>query len=136
MIFEKSCGGVIFIKENGKRKYLILKHCAGGHWSFPKGHIEKGETEEETALREIFEETGLYIILFNDFRYSMQYSPKEGVLKNVIYFIGETISTSVRCQIEEIEDFKWLDFDEAYELLMYENDKNLLNEVELFLNKV
>ncbi|MBD3304395.1 NUDIX domain-containing protein, partial [Candidatus Woesearchaeota archaeon] len=48
-------GGIIF--NNGK--YLLVKHKEGGHWDFPKGHAEEGETEEETALREIYEETGL-----------------------------------------------------------------------------
>lgn len=131
--FEKSCGGIIFIIENGEHKYLLLKHHNGGHWSFPKGHIEEGEMEQETALREVYEETGLGVELLNDFRFSTRYSPEEGILKDVIYFIGEANNIDIKCQVEEIKEYKWLEFKEAVELLTYENDKILLKEVEKFL---
>lgn len=53
---EKSAGAVII---NDKK--VLLLHYSSGHWDFPKGHIEKGETELETAKREVKEETGLDI---------------------------------------------------------------------------
>ena len=63
MATEKSCGALIFRDEGGKRLYLLL-HYAGGHWDFPKGHVEAGESEEQTAKREIQEETGISSIEF------------------------------------------------------------------------
>ena len=56
---EKSCGAVVLRKNQGRLQVLLIKHINGGHWAFPKGHVERGETEEQTALREIKEETGL-----------------------------------------------------------------------------
>ena len=56
---EKSCGAIVLSPDNTNRKVLLIKHENGGHWAFPKGHVEEGETEVETALREIKEETGL-----------------------------------------------------------------------------
>ena len=63
MRHEKSCGGLIYREHDGETQLLLLKHRCGGHWSFPKGHMEAGETEMETALREIREETGLRVFL-------------------------------------------------------------------------
>ena len=66
---EKSCGIILY---NEKKEYLIIRHVAG-HWDFPKGHVENSETEEETALREILEETGLEAIIFDGFRETVNY---------------------------------------------------------------
>ena len=66
MTLEKSCGAIVFRKFHGNVEILLINHANGGHWSFPKGHVEDGETEVETATREIFEETGLTV---TDYRY-------------------------------------------------------------------
>ena len=58
MTYEKSCGGIVYRKFHGNTEILLIKHIKSGYWSFPKGHVENGETEEETAKREIKEETG------------------------------------------------------------------------------
>ena len=65
---EKSCGAVVYRMEDGSPEILLIKHRNGGHWAFPKGHVEKNETESETALREIQEETGLAVDLDTGFR--------------------------------------------------------------------
>ena len=67
-LYEKSCGGIIFYKTKQNTKILLVKNNNGRYWSFPKGHIEDGETEQETAIREIKEETGLDVTLVNNFR--------------------------------------------------------------------
>ncbi len=67
-LYEKSCGGIIFYKTRQNVKILLVKNNNGRYWSFPKGHIEDGETEQETAIREIKEETGLDVTLVNNFR--------------------------------------------------------------------
>ena len=66
IIREKSCGALVYRKKQDKYELLLIKHRYGGHWSFPKGHVEQGENELQTALREIKEETGLDLLTVND----------------------------------------------------------------------
>ena len=86
---EKSCGALVYRYEGDRLMLLLLRHRHGGHWSFPKGHVEGEETEIETALREIREETGLSVSLREGFRHTVEYYPKPGVRKHVVYFLGE-----------------------------------------------
>lgn len=126
---EKSCGAVIYRKEeNGELLFLLIKHKNGGHWSFPKGHIEAGETELITAHREILEETGLDVEIDSRFRFEMEYSPKPRVLKKVIFFVGEAKTAEVVPQPEEIMDIRWFPFSEALSSLTHEESKKLLTE--------
>lgn len=135
MIKEKSCGGVILKKVDDKYLVLLIKHNVG-HWSFPKGHVENNETEEETAKREIMEETGLLVSLVPGFRKVVTYSPKDGVLKDVVFFLALSNSDVVSLQEEEVSDYNWCSFSEAYDLITYDSDKEVLNEVICFLNDI
>ena len=72
MLREKSCGALVYRKRKEKYELLLIKHKSGGHWSFPKGHVESGENELQTALREIKEETGLDVRLMDGFRQSQK----------------------------------------------------------------
>ena len=74
MKFEKSCGAVVYKAVSDVTLFLI-EHMALGHTSLPKGHMEEGETEEETAVREIKEETNLDVVLDTRFRHTISYSP-------------------------------------------------------------
>lgn len=77
---EKSCGVLVLRQQEDELYVVLLRHRFGGHWSFPKGHVEAGESERQTALREVREETGLTgIKLMDGFRESVEYSPKPGV---------------------------------------------------------
>lgn len=67
MIYEKSCGAVVYTRLNGERLYLV-EQMLDGHWGVPKGHVEENENEVETALREIKEEVGLNVIIDSNFR--------------------------------------------------------------------
>ena len=82
VIKEKSCGMIIFKNEFDKLKVLV-EHQVEGHWSLPKGHVEEGETEEETAIRETFEETGINSRGVGDFREVITYYVKDNILKAV-----------------------------------------------------
>ena len=135
MIKEKSCGGVILKKVDDKYLVLLIKHNVG-HWSFPKGHVENNETEEETAKREIMEETGLLVSFVPGFRKVVTYSPKDGVLKDVVFFLALSNSDVVSLQEEEVSDYNWCSFSEAYDLITYDSDKEVLNEVICFLNDI
>jgi bis(5'-nucleosidyl)-tetraphosphatase len=134
MKFEKSCGAVVYKYIGDTKEYLIVRSKAFGHWGFPKGHIEVGESEEETAKREVLEETGLYITLCEGFRTSIEYSPMKGISKEVVIFIGKSLDRDVNIQQEEIQDYKWLNYSKTIELLTFDNDKKVLFKVKEFID--
>ena len=102
---EKSCGVLVLRQQEDELYVVLLRHRFGGHWSFPKGHVEAGESERQTALREVREETGLTgIKLMDGFRESVEYSPKPGVKKQVVYFLGTTEQEKLIRQEEEISE--------------------------------
>lgn len=122
---EKSCGAIVINKNN---KILLVHHNAG-HWDFPKGHIENRETEEQTAIREVKEETNIDIIINNKYRYTTSYSPKENVIKEVVYFLAQNIDEDKNPQLEEVSEVKWFTFEEAMNTITYENSKEILNKL-------
>lgn len=128
MIKEKSCGAIVYKIENSKLYILLLKHNMG-HWSYPKGHVEGNETEIETALREIKEETNLDVKLDNDFRKVVTYSPKTNILKDVVYFVATPVTDCIKVQKEEISEISWYECEEAKKVVTYDNDRMILNEV-------
>ena len=127
MKFEKSCGAIIFRKENNIIETLLIR-MIGGHWSYPKGHVEKDETEVETALREIKEETNLEVIIDTRFREITTYSPKPDVLKDVIYFIGFAKTTNVLVQETEVSEYMWIDVNNAINYITFDEDKKIFKK--------
>lgn len=131
---EKSCGALICRKAPEGYELLLIKHRRGGHWSFPKGHVEAGETEAETALREILEETGLHVQLQDGFRHSVEYSPRPQVQKEVVYFLASPQgSDTVHRQEEEVSEYQWCPLANAARHVTFQNDKKLINEAMSFL---
>ncbi len=135
MIYEKSCGAVVYTETAEGRRYLI-EQMKQGHYAVCKGHVEGDETEEQTAQREIFEETGLTVKVDTAFREETAYSPYEGCIKQVVYFIAKADRTETQAQPEEVTSILWLPFDEALKAMTYENDRQLLTKAEYFLNAV
>jgi len=135
MKMENSCGAVVFRWKGDRIEYLILKYKPerGGHWSFPKGHMEKGESERETAEREVFEEAGLRVNLIDGFCEETVFSPKPGVMKTVTFFLGEALSDDVKHILDEAEDHRWLRFDDAMKRLTHEENKELLKKANAFI---
>ena len=128
MEYEKSCGAIVFRKYHGNTELLLIKSVAGGHWSFPKGHVEPGEAETETAIREVKEETGIDVELNTAFREVVSYSPKRDTTKDVIYFLAKAKNFNYVPQEEEIAQIKWVEINLAHSFLTYDNDKQLLNK--------
>ena len=117
MIYEKSCGAVIFTRMNNEIKYLLIRNLTG-IYGFPKGHVEQGETEEQTALREVFEEVGLAVKLVPGFRSEDEHPipQKENTMKQIVYFLGEYSNQELTYQKEELTD---TDFADAAKLEMF-----------------
>ncbi len=134
-LYESSCGAVVFRKENDGIKYLLIRNRRSAHWGFPKGHIEPGESDEETAIREVLEETGLRIEILPGFVRKSNYTIQGKIEKSVSIFLANTVDTDYTLQVEEIEECGWFDFDNALRTLNYENDKLILNEAKAFLNR-
>ena len=128
MDYEKSCGAVVFRKYHGNTELLLIKHTIGGHWSFPKGHVEMGETEVETALREVKEETDIDVMIDPTFRETVTYFPRKDTQKVVVYFIGKAKNFEYVPQAEEIAEIRWVDIGHAVQMLTYENDKTIVNK--------
>lgn len=120
MKYEKSCGAVVIKNENNKLKFLIIKQT-DGYWGFPKGHVEDGETEIETAIREIKEETNIDVEIDDKFRKVITYSPREGVMKDVVFFIGKAISFDLIIDSKELLDAKWVNFIDAKDYFKYQD---------------
>ncbi len=121
---EKSCGCIV-IKNN---KVLLIKQVTG-IWGFPKGHVEKDETEYETALREVKEETNLDVKIISDKRYTMNYLTERGSYKQVVLFVANEIRGKIKRQEAEIDDIKWLNYEDALEIINFQNTKDILKEV-------
>ena len=133
---EKSCGAVVFTREDGDIKYVIVESKTGC-FGFPKGHTEKGEFEVETALREIFEETGLEVKLIDGFRketsYTFEFNGRK-VLKNVVYFLAEYSGGMLKAQENELNGVYLMEYDKAISVLQFDDIKKTLNEARKFIN--
>jgi 8-oxo-dGTP pyrophosphatase MutT (NUDIX family) len=162
---EKSAGAIIFRGEpfdtaQGKKYilYFLLLHYSSGHWEFPKGHIEKGELEEETVRRELFEETGIndikiipgfkkYIKYFfrqyptktksgesHSAEASLDRAKRPWVFKLVTFFVAETKTKEIKISSEHV-GFVWLPIKEAIAKTTFKNSKKLLKEADDFIRK-
>ena len=114
--FHKSCGVLVYRDENSVREYLLALQM-GDNWSIPKGHMEAGETEEETALRELFEETGLTAVLDAGKQATMEYPISPHCRKEVVVFTGRASGTPTP-RAGEIETLKWVTADQLQKYLM------------------
>ena len=134
---EKSCGAIIFKRHKDGIKYLLL-HYEAGHWDFPKGNQEKNEKEEQTALREIKEETGIEDIEFADgFRETINYFYKRGeetIFKEVVFFLAQSAAEEVTLSKEHI-GYAWMGYEHASKKLTFNNAKELLKKADSFLHK-
>lgn len=129
-IYEKSCGAVIYrINEKNDVRILLVKNHNGKCWTFPKGHIEMGENEQQTALREIKEETGLSVEIIPGFRQTSSYRPFGKIRKTAVFFLAKADKSIVSMQPSEIDYYLWVSIDEAMRMCRHENDTNILKEV-------
>ena len=135
MRFEKSCGAVIFAVEDGQTRYLI-ERMRGGHVSLCKGHVEAGETEHETARREIREETALSVRFVDGFRETISYSPYEGCMKEVVFFLAQAEHTRTVAQECEVAQIFWMAEEDALGALTYADDRRVLSSAARHLEQI
>ncbi len=142
---EKSAGAIIFRKEDNQIYYLLL-HYHSGHWEFPKGHIEEGETNEQTVKREVAEETGItdikiipgfkqYIKYFFRQSYGLEGEAKKQapwIFKLVVFYTARTGQKDIKISPEHT-GFVWLPFAQALKKITYKNSKELLKKADDFI---
>ncbi len=131
MIEERSAGAVLFNETDSGKNFLLLNYPSG-HWDFVKGNIEKGESLQQTVIREIREETGITDVEFVDgFEDKIEYHYQRNgdlVHKEVVFFLAKTKTTDVKISHEHL-GFVWLNFDDALKKVTYKNARDLLNKI-------
>ena len=139
MPIEKSAGAIIFRKDGNTIYYLLLHYPSENkkeYWGFPKGRIEKGEKLEETAKREVEEETGLKDLVFiKGFKEWEKYffkREKQNIFKIATFLLAETKNKEIKISWEHL-DFKWLPFKEAFDKLTFKNSKEFLKKANDYL---
>lgn len=146
VVWEVSVGAVVFREESGRRLYLLL-HYPSGHFDFPKGHVEKGESEEMTLRRETEEETGIQTLKVIPRRVSIRYfyvakgqerrkrlKAKKGIwiFKQVHFYPAKTETAMVRISHEHI-GYVWLPYAAALAQVTFENARRILHDTEASL---
>ena len=131
MAYEKACGTIVI--NDGK--VLVIKQKQG-FWGFPKGHMEQGESEIQTAIRETKEETNLDVIIENKTRFCLNYIIEdENINKEVVYYIAKVDGKiNIKPQIEEVNSIAWIDIDKVEAILTFDNLKELWKNVITQLN--
>ena len=135
---EHSCGFVLF-RQVDENIYYLLMHYKAGHWDFPKGHVEEGESEVQTALRELAEETGIREVeVLDGFRYEYVYEfggeGSRAKSKKVTFMLAKTAQIKTRLSREHI-GARWVPYKRAEQMLTFENAKKMLKSANEYLEK-
>lgn len=139
--------GIIPVHQEGAaRRFLLVQHCKGhtfregagdGHWAFPKGHADENEQGIATAVRELQEETGIGgVDVIDSVLFHEEYTfiqNNERVFKRVTYFIGFVQDTEVIIQQNEIQDYRWVSYEEAIDLMTFEEGRDVLRRAQKYL---
>ncbi len=138
LLYEKSCGAVVYCKKGSDIKYLLVcEH--GGFWVFPKGHMEAGESEHETAMREVKEETGLDVTFVDGFRardeHSLAREGRPNAIKQTVYFLAKYEDQEFVPQESEISEIALMDFESAMAALQFDSFKHILTKAHGFLEQ-
>ncbi len=133
--YEKSCGAVMYTKSEGVRKFILITNISG-HIGFPKGHIELGEDEKQTALREVYEETGVTTKIIDGFRESYNYLINGFIKKKAIYYLAHFDEQDIKMNIMEISEYRLVTFEEALSILNFKHDRDILTKANDFIDNM
>ena len=131
---EKSCGAVLFTETQHKRHYVLVSTHGGKNCGLPKGHVEGNETEEETALREIAEETGVSAKILDGFREQIEYVMPNGIHKQVVYFIARFYHQEARSNEPDKATVLVLPIEDAAKAMSFDNARAVLLSADNWLS--
>jgi 8-oxo-dGTP diphosphatase len=134
MKFEFSAGGIVY-RKNPNLQILMCQHSQHHGWVFPKGLIDKGEKKEETAVREVKEETGIDAEIEKELEPTSYWYQWEGdkVKKTVYFYIMKFKGGDTNDHDYEMEQVEWIDYNDVSEKLTYPSDKKLWDKARHFL---
>lgn len=141
MLPKEQCYGFIVVLKGEHNMFLILERIERkGDWTFPKGHMEAGETPKETALRELEEETGIKEIEIFDLpliheEYEIVNNGERKQKMND-YFLGYVKDDFVTIEKEEIQSYKWVSYEDAIDSFEYERRKEVLRKAKKYLDNM
>jgi 8-oxo-dGTP pyrophosphatase MutT (NUDIX family) len=135
---DAAFGVVPILHTDSAYQFLLIQHHAG-HWGFPKGHADPGESDVQAACREFTEETGIdSFTLLEGVSFSEQYTfTREGrkYEKTVVYYPAFVQSPIVKYQKAEIRDFAWVAYDAAIARLTFGGARQVLAAVQQYLTQ-
>ena len=131
---EISAGAIVYTKNEGRIRYLLIRDFHG-NYGFPKGHLEKDETPEQAAVREIKEEAGIDIRLDTSFKVELNYVMPDGIDKTSVYFLGSYEDQKPVPQPEEVKEILSLPYEEALKIITFDNMKEALVKADTYLNR-
>ncbi len=133
-----SSGGVIYKKSKPEIKVAVAIRGKGKIFCLPKGLVERGEKPEETASREVKEETGLtgrLVDKIDSIEYWFNWSNKK-IHKKVYFYLFKYLSGKTSDHDYELEDVKWFPIDEAIKKLTYKNEKEIMKKAKQLILKL
>ncbi|MEG4322953.1 MULTISPECIES: NUDIX domain-containing protein [unclassified Microcoleus] len=135
---KDECFGIVPIFGKGSDSLFLLIQHQAGHWAFPKGHANPGESPAETARREFAEETGICDFkMLDEPSFTEHYSfVKDGepIEKTVTYFLGFVNSRDVVLQVEEVQNSAWVSAEEAVKLITFDANRLMFGEIRAYLD--
>ncbi len=138
-MIEHRSFGVLPVRRQGKTWEFFLVQHRTGHWSFPKGHTEPGETGEQTARRELAEETGIdQVDLHLDQAFVEEYTWNRKGQNNhkiVTYYLGLVDDPVITIQNTELADGRWIPIDEAESVLTFSETQNVFRQARAYILK-
>ncbi|MCB9362124.1 NUDIX domain-containing protein [Candidatus Woesearchaeota archaeon] len=132
---EKSCGTILSRKRNGTNEFLLVQSSRSGRWGFPKGHVNMGESEVETAKRETHEEVGIRVEVLDGFREEITYPVSTKIRKTVVYFLAKAHSRSIHLDEEELREYAWLPYTIAKRRIDYTGLDIILDKANVVLQR-
>ena len=124
---EFSAGGIVF---NNHGQVLVTQHSQNKHWSFPKGLIDLGQTQEQAAVREVKEEGGVEAEIIDKIGYNKYVYTLNGekIFKVVTYFLMKYKSGDPKDHDFEVSEAGWYEPEDALKQLTFSQDKSLLKK--------